>query len=397
MKNFLSWVEINKAALLENIASFRKLTDSKVKFLAVVKGNAYGHGLVEIAKIISAGRPSTNSGRSSDITGGAKRPADLKDQVDLFGVNSLGEALILKKLKVGKPILILGYTQKERLSEVVKNKFHQVVYNLETAKTLKRIIGKQKTQPFVHLKIEVGTNRQGTENSELLEIAKILSPAIIGASIHFANVEENGGFYQTQIKRFERQLKLLRKVGINPKILHTACTAAAILYPETHFSMVRVGIGLYGLWPSELTQELAKRKNIPLELKPVLSWKTRVVQVKSVKKGETIGYGRTYKSKKDMKIAILPIGYFDGFDRGLSNIGRVLVKGKFASILGSVMMNMIIVDVTDVPNLKVENEVVLIGKQGRNEITVEELAEKIGTINYEVVTRINHILPRIIV
>ena len=372
MKNFLSWIEIDRKALLSNATLFKHLINPKIKFLAVVKGNAYSHGLVEIAKII-------------------------KDKVDLFGVNNLDEALILKKLGIAKPILILGYTQNSRLTEVVKNKFHQVVYNLETAKTFKRIIGKQQIQPFVHLKLEVGTNRQGTENSELLEIAKILSPAIIGASIHFANVEENGGFYQTQIKRFERQLKLLRKAGINPKILHTACTAAAILYPETHFSMVRVGIGLYGLWPSELTKKLAKGKKIYVELKPVLSWKTKVAQVKSVRKGETIGYGRTYKPKQNMKIAILPVGYYDGYDRHLSNNSRVLIKGKFAPVVGRVMMNMIAADITNIPNVKVEDEVVLIGRQGIREITAEEMAEKIGTINYEAVTRINPLLPRIIV
>lgn len=383
MNSFLSWVEIDKKALLSNISSLRKLIGPKVALLAVVKGNAYGHGIEVVAKMI-------------------------KDKVDWFGVNSLDEALTLKKLKIKKPILILGYTSIIRLKEVVLNGFRQVVYDKQTANSIIRFI-ELSSKVKVHLKIESGTNRQGVENKELLEVAKILKDKIEGiythrieiegASMHFATLEEEENkkaFYKKQLGRFKNQLDLLKKNGISPKVIHTAATAAVILYPETYFDMVRVGIGLYGLWPSDLTKKLAKKKGITLDLKPVLSWKTRVAQIKKVKKGETIGYGRTYTAGCDMKIAILPIGYFDGYDRHLSNQGRVLIKGKLARIVGRVMMNMVVVDVTEIPNIKVENEVILIGKDGKNEITAEELAQKIGTINYEVVTRINQQLPRIL-
>lgn len=384
MKDFLSWVEIDKKALLLNIASFRKLLGPKVKFLAIVKGNAYGHGLTTVARIV-------------------------KNKVDWFGVNSLDEALELKKLKIRKPILILGYTQLSRLQEVIKNDFRQVVYNKKTASALVNCIDilKYKNKVRVHLKIETGTNRQGVADYKLLEIVKVLKKSqveIEGVSTHFATLEEEeNNFYHEQLKIFNNQIILIeqQKLGvqplIKPLIKHTASTAAVILYPETYFDMVRVGIGLYGLWPSESVQKTTRKKGIKFELKPVLTWKTKIVQVKEVKKGETIGYGRTYRAKNNMLIAILPVGYYDGYDRHLSNQGRVLINGKFAPVVGRVMMNMIVADISHIKGVQVEDEAVLIGKQEKNEIKVEELAEKIGTINYEVVTRINPLLPRIVV
>jgi len=369
---WLSWIEIDKKALLKNISSFRQLIGSEVRFLAVVKGNAYGHGIGEVAKVI-------------------------KDKVDWFGVNNLEEAKILRQKGIKKPILILGYTPTPDLLEVVKNGFRQVVYNRQTAIQLVKL---SSYKPKIHLKIEIGTNRQGVENDELLAIAKILMKnpkvEIEGAYTHFANVEESEDFSfpKRQIERFRKQVGILEKAGIKIPIKHTACTAATILLPEGYFNMVRVGIGLYGLWPSELVKKLAQKRKLKFNLKPVLSWKTRIAQIKKVKKGETIGYGRTFKVKGDLKIAILPVGYYDGYDRHLSNVGRVLIRSKFAPLVGRVMMNMIIVDVTQVSNVRVEDEVILIGKQGGKEITAEEMAEKIGTINYEVVTRINPLPPR---
>ncbi|KPJ70313.1 hypothetical protein AMJ51_02305, partial [Microgenomates bacterium DG_75] len=181
-------------------------------------------------------------------------------------------------------------------------------------------------------------------------------------------------------------------------LCHTACSAAIILYPQTYFDLVRLGISLYGLWPSREVKILVNRSKKPkVELKPVLSWKARVVQVKKVSKGETIGYGRTFRTNREMKIAVVPVGYWDGYDRKLSNNGRVLIKGQFCPIVGRVCMNMFMVDVSEIPHLRLEEEVILIGKQGKNEITVEELAEKIGTINYEMITRINPLIPRKVV
>jgi len=375
MKYFLSWVEIDKQALRMNALAFRKIIGPNVKFMAVVKGNAYGHGISEVAYV-------------------------LKDEVDWFGVNNLEEALVLKNLGIKKPILILGYTPRQFLLEVVKNGFRQVVYDAETAIQLFKLLN---YKPKIHLKIETGTNRQGIEGEELSEIVKILvknpNIEIEGAYTHFANVEESKtfSFPRRQIEKFEKEIKNLEKNGLKIPVKHIACTAATMLLPQSYFNMVRVGIGLYGLWPSKLSKQLVRKMGSKFDLNPVLSWKSRVVQIKKVNKGETIGYGRSFKAKKELKIAVLPVGYYDGFDRHLSNIGRVLIRGQYASVVGRVMMNMTIVDITDIPNVKVEDEVVLIGRQEKNRVTVEELAEKVGTINYEIVTRINPSLPRIVV
>jgi len=162
-------------------------------------------------------------------------------------------------------------------------------------------------------------------------------------------------------------------------------------------AMVRVGIGLYGLLPSKETRIFAQQAKAKFQLKPVLTWKTRIVQVKIVPKTETVSYGRTWRASRQSKIAVLPVGYYDGYDRKLSNCGRVLIHGQFVSVAGRICMNMTMVDVTDIANVKLEDEVILIGRQGKNEVTAEELAEKIGTINYEVVSRINPLIPRKVV
>jgi alanine racemase len=190
----------------------------------------------------------------------------------------------------------------------------------------------------------------------------------------------------------------LENHGLDVPIKHTACTAAAILFPQTLFSMVRVGIGLYGLWPSKETKISALQAGIALnELEPVLTWKTRIAQIKTVKSGETIGYGCTDVATQDTRLAVLPVGYYDGYDRKLSSIGYVLIRGRRAPVMGRVCMNMIMVDVTNIPDVSLEDQVVLLGRQGGDSISAETLAGKIGTINYEVVARINPLIPRIVV
>lgn len=367
----LTWVEISRENLLHNFGEFKKILPPGVKFMAVVKANAYGHGLVAVARI-------------------------LKEKVDWFGVNNLEEALVLKKIGVEKPILILGYTPLAHLDEVVKNGFRQVVYNLETAKALRR-------STRVHLKVETGTNRQGIRKEEILafvkEITKYPQIEIEGIYTHLADVEEvdNHGYFHKQLTAFKEVIKTLEENGVVIPLKHTACTAAAILFPETYFNLVWVGIGLYGLWPSKEVKKDAQKKAINLDLRPVLNWKTKVVQLKRVKKAESVGYGCTFKALKDLIIAVLPVGYFDGYDRKLSNCGQVLIKGKIAPVVGRVCMNMAMVNISQIGGVKVEDEVVLLGKQGSEKITAEDLAERVGTINYEIVSRINPQIPRNII
>lgn len=407
-----TWVEISKNSLKNNISQFQKLIGDKVnpapflgvfsseryhaekrrrvKLMAVVKANAYGHGLIEVAKIVE--------GSSTD----PEDPATAGRRADWFGVDSIDEAIRIRKAGINAPILIMGYTLLSRLNDVVKYDFRQVVYNRKTIEVLSKRAKKNK-KIFIHLKVETGTSRQGLEKEELLELAKFIKKypqlEIEGIYTHYANIEDttDHSYAQSQLKRFKEAVNLLKKNNIKIPIKHTACSAAVILFPETYFDMVRLGISMYGLWPSKETFVSAKEKKRKMKLEPILTWKTKIAQIKQVKAGTSISYGLTERISQDSKIAVLPIGYWDGYDRRLSGIGNVLIKGKRCKVLGRVCMNMIIADVSHVPNVKLEDEVVLLGKQGGDEITADELAQKIGTINYEVVTRINPLIPRIVV
>ena len=375
-KDFLTTVEISRAALTSNLFQFRKQVGNRTKIMAVIKSNAYGHGIQEVSKIVS------------------------QNGADWLGINSLEEGMSLREEKIKLPILIMGYIPLAKLGEAIKNNLSFVVYNRETIKQAERQASKLGKKAKVHLKLETGTNRQGISIKEIVPFTKfcltLKNVFLEGIYTHYANIEDtlDPGFAMEQLRKFQKALQIIKVAGINIPIKHTACSAATILFPETHFDLVRVGIGLYGLWPSRETRLSAGNS---LKLKPVLSWKTKIAQVKEVQKGETISYGRTFKTSRKTKIAILPVGYWDGYDRGLSNSGRVLIKSQFAPVVGRVCMNMIMVDVTNIPGVKTEDEVSLIGKQGENEITAEEIAQKLGTINYEVVTRINPLLPREVV
>lgn len=369
-------IEINKNNLLHNLEQFKKLVGDGVKIMGVVKANAYGHGLIEVAESIS-------------------------EKVDWFGVDSLAEALKLRQAAIKKPILILGYTELKDLKEAVKNNISLTVYNKETIEKIGKIpIHNPNLNPKVHIKIETGTARQGVLEKDLSDFVKFIkqfpSIEIQGISTHYANIEDttDSSFAMEQLSTFSRAAAILKKEGVEISLCHTACSAATILFPETRFEMVRLGISMYGLWSSKETKAVAKNKNLELELKPVLTWKTIVAQIKNLPTGTPVGYGLSERTSRDSKIAILPIGYYDGYDRKLSNVGNVLIRGKRCKILGRVCMNIIIVDVTDVEKIEVEDEVVLLGRQGKEEITAEDLAGKIGTINYEVVTRINPLISR---
>jgi alanine racemase len=386
-----TWLEISKDNILHNLKEFRRILGKDVKIMAVVKSNAYGHGLAEMAGILK-----------DKGVGPLDKPED--DKLWL-GVDSIDEAIILKKTGVEAPILILGYTELSGLKDAVEGKFRLTVYNKEAITAL----GKLQKPAKVHLKIETGTTRQGINENEILgfiEYArKFKNIEIEGLSTHFANIEDttDHAYAKKQLARFESVITLLTRGTLDSTvkgapchipIKHVACSAAAILFKETHFNMARIGIGMYGMWSSKETFVSAKHK---LKLKPALTWKTIIAQIKKVKKGTPVSYGLTEKVSRDSLIAVLPIGYYDGLDRGLSSIGNVLVRGKRCKILGRICMNMCMVDVTDVKNVKLEDEVVLLGRQGREEITAEELAGKLGTINYEVVTRINPGAKRVVV
>jgi alanine racemase len=372
------WVELSKANLHSNIAQFRNQIGKGEKLSVAIKANAYGHGIIEVAKIS-------------------------EPLVDFFDVDSINEALLLRNNGITKPILILGYTRLENLEEVVKNDFHQVISTFEELTAIEEIAKKLYKLAKIHLKIETGTNRRGIFmddlNKFLVHIQDHSNLKLAGISTHFANIEDttDSTYAFKQLETYKQAVSEADKLGFTDYLKHTACSAAAILYPETIFDMLRLGISLYGLWPSTETLVSAKQKNINIDLQPVLTWKTIVAQIKTLPAGSYISYGCTEKVEEATKIAILPIGYFDGFDRKLSSIGNVLIGGKRCKVLGRVCMNMIVVDVNHLPDVKLEDEVVLLGNQNGQTISAEEIAKKVGTINYEIVARINPTIKRYII
>lgn len=365
----LTWLEISNKALIHNIQTLRSLIGPERVLGVAVKGNAYGHGIVECSKVfVDAG-------------------------VNYLCVNSLEEAQTLRKANLQSPILVMGYVPLSDLKNAAELECDLVVYNPQSI----RALGEMKKKVNIHLKIETGNHRQGVELEDLPKMVELIKAQanlhLKGVSTHFANIEDrvHQEYAEHQLDRFHQALRILEENGLEPEYQHCANSAATLILPEAHFNFVRVGISAYGLWPSEKTKRSAPAE---IELQPSLTWKTLVAQVKEVKKGELIGYGCTYKMPQNGKIAVLPVGYYEGYDRGLSNKGLVLIKGQRAPVVGRVCMNMIMVDVTNIPNVKPEDEVVLIGRQNKEEITAEEMAELLGTINYEVVTRINPELER---
>ncbi len=373
----LSWLEIDTDAIGRNLEAFRTIVAPGTALMAVVKANAYGHGI--------------------QVAGPA---AAL--HADWLGVNSLDEALLLRGLEAAKPIAILGHTELNRAAEIIAGEFRQVVYREDVAAALSESAQNLGTTARIHLKVETGTHRQGIEIEKLAgfveRVLRLPNLDIEGIYTHFANIEDtlDASFAQLQIEKFRQAQAVVKAAGASPSWVHAAATAGALLYPETNFNMIRVGIGTYGIWPSRETQLAARERGRTIALRPVLTWKTRIAQIKTVEAGNYVGYGLTYQASRRMKIAVLPVGYFDGYDRKLSNCGRALVAGRAVAVVGRVMMNMTALDVTDV-DAREDDEVVLIGRQGKAEIRAEELAEKSGTIAYEVVSRINPEIPRIVV
>ncbi|NIT55236.1 MAG: alanine racemase, partial [Aliifodinibius sp.] len=236
----------------------------------------------------------------------------------------------------------------------------------------------------------------------MMEIKKSPFIKLEGVYTHFANIEDttDHSYALSQLDQFNKMALRVKEEGFSDVIFHTACSAATLLFPETHFDMVRLGISQYGLWPSRetfLSYKIKHAKNGEDVLQPVMTWKTRISQIKTVPADHFIGYGCSYQTTRETRIAVLPVGYADGYDRALCNQSYVLIGGKRAPIRGRVCMNIMMVDVTDIPGVKLEDEAILLGKQGTEQITAETLAELSDTINYEFVTRINWEIPRIVV
>jgi len=374
-----TWIEIHERAFAQNLNALRSLLRPEAKFCAMVKGNAYGHRMLPIVSLA------------------------VKYGVNYFGVDEIEDAIKIRRVFPNVVIIVFGYTIKENLIQAIDKNIQLTVYDKETIQTLHTLTTQKGKPVSIHLKIDTGTSRQGILLNQLKDYLDLLRTCPLiqleGISTHFANVEQasDPSYSNLQFERFLQAKTSIFEYGFSPKYVHLACSAALILYPDTHQTLVRVGISLYGFWPSVEVEQVIRRQHIDLNLEPILSWKTRIAQVKRLSRGTPIGYGLTEILKQDSHVAILPVGYWDGFDRSLSSCAEVLIGGHRCRVLGRVCMNMMMVDVSLVPHLEPEQEVVLLGRQGRYSITAEDLAQKIGTISYEVLTRINPLLPRVII
>jgi len=339
--------------------------------MPVIKANAYGHGLINIAQI-----------------------CDKSKEADRLCVASLDEALALLNHKISKPLLILSYYElnTEKVSRAVSKKVGFAVYQIEQARFLNKIGEKNNKKVKVHVKVDTGAARIGILPSQVVDfiehLKKLANLELEGLWSHFASSEEDELYTERQYLTFQEVLYQLQRKGIEIPLRHMTCSAALTSYPKANFNAIRVGLSLYGLYPSAKSRE-------SIALQPALSWFTKIIQVKNLPAGAKIGYGGTFTTSRPTTLAIIPVGYWDGYDRGLSNAASVLIKEKLCPIRGRICMNLSMVDVTDAPNVKAGDTAILIGSENNKAVTADELASLAGTINYEIVDRINPLLPRI--
>ena len=365
----ITWVEIDSKAIVYNLKQYRKLIGKNVMLMPVIKANAYGHGFLEIAKIV----------------------------FNSFYVNrvctvSLDEAVILIKNNfTQKPIQIISFFEKDdvKIKLAIKHGVIFPIYSLDYAKYLNKIAQKLNTKAKVEIKLDTGAGRVGIAPKDALiffkKISNLKNIEIEGIYSHFASSEENNKQTASQNKLFTDTIKKLENNGITIKNKHMACSVAVLSCKNSHYNAMRLGIGMYGLYGAKTIEK-------QINLKPALSFKTTIIQVKTLPRGSKIGYGGTYTTKTESKIATLPVGYYDGYDRKFSNCGFVEIKGQKCPVRGRICMNLTMVDVSKIKNVKAGNTAVLIGKK----ITADNLANWANTINYEIIDRINPLLPRIV-
>jgi len=361
--------EVDLRALSFNYRQIQKRISKRAKILAVVKANAYGHGAVPISLELE------------------------KLGVEYLGVAISEEGVELRKGGVKTPILILGGLYGNEIDQVFRYRLTPVVFQKDSFHLLIEEAERRREKVKIHFKVDTGMGRLGIPTnlwpSFLKEIRQSPRVEIEGILSHFAMTDEGGTTYtQHQWNEFQKAIAIAREFGISFKYLHMASSAPLATFPFYSGDLVRPGIMLYGSYPSPMYQNF-------IQLRPIMTLKTRIHFLKSVPPGTKISYGGTFLTKRESLIATLPIGYADGYNRLLSNQGEVLVRGVRAPVVGRVCMDFVMVDVTHIPKVTTGDEVVLIGRQGRERISVEEVAEKIGSISYEVFCSIGERVPRL--
>ena len=382
-----SLIELSQSALAKNIKFLRRKIGPGVQLCSVVKGNAYGHDISTFVPMAEA------------------------CGIRCFAVFSAAEAKeVLAAQTRGPEVMIMGPLLDDSTAWAVESGLSFFVFDVPTLERALAGARVHQRPARIHLELETGLNRTGLEGAELERAVALIQGSsrhvtVEGVCTHFAGAESVNNYLriQQQMERFNQGVAWLRAKGIDPGLRHTACSAAALTYPETCMDLVRIGIAQYGFWPSKETQMSYIMREGPGPskardpLQRVLTWKSRVINVKQVKRGEFIGYGTSYLTERPQRIAAISVGYAAGYSRQLSNLGRVLIRGRRFGVAGVVNMSIMLVDVTEARDVEVGDEVVLIGKQKRLNISVSSFSDAAGTLNYESLVKLDSRIPRKVV
>lgn len=372
MKKILrpAWAEIDLDAIAYNTRNIKKLIGDK-DLIAVVKANCYGHGVIDII------------------------PTLLENGVSRFAVAMISEALEIRDNKITAPVMILGFTPLYLGEELINNNIEQTVYDLDYAKELSKIALTLNKKAKIHIAIDTGMGRIGFLPNEksidnITEICSLEGIEVIGIFTHFSTSDEKDKEYShEQFTNMLSVMDTLKKRGIDIPLKHVANSGAIIDLPDTYLDAVRAGIILYGYYPSD---EIDKNN---LALKPALTLKATITNVKTLEKDMYVSYGRTFKTSNETIVATIPVGYADGYLRKLAENGKVIIKGEFAPIIGRICMDQFMIDVTNIPDVKIGDEVILLGEKNGLKYNADDMAKKLDTINYEVTCMLKSRLPRV--
>lgn len=378
-----SVIELSRDALVTNIKFIRSLLGPETILSSVVKGNAYGHGIEQYV------------------------PLAYDCGIRHFSVHSADEAIRVYESvdTAGVTVLIMGFVTGESMEWAINHQVEFFVFDFERLHEAIALARQTDLKARIHIELETGMNRTGFLPDELPELIRELKIHeaqldLAGLCTHFAGAESVSNWLRIQEQKrcYEQGMADFKAAGLRPRQYHACCSAAMVRYPEMHFDMVRIGIMQYGFWPSReiFIEQFKASRTREDPLQRVITWKSQIMSIKEVALGEYIGYGTTYLAQKDMRIAIIPVGYSHGFSRSLSNQGRAIVNGVRVTVVGLVNMNNMMIDISDVPDAVVGGEVYLIGKQEDTEITVTAFGELSDQLNYELLTRLPYITPRIV-
>ena len=364
-----TWVEIDLNALRHNLLAVKKRIGPQIKILGIVKADAYGHGDYEVSRVL------------------------LNNGVEMLGIAILEEGIQLRNTGIKAPLLLLGGVFEEQIDSIIHYDVTPTVYDLKLAEVLSKKATYFNKKLKVHVYVDTGMGSIGVKHDNAVEFVKFVKNLknliIEGIYTHCSSSDEkDSAFTNLQIKRFRDVLDALDTIKVRIPLRHMANSGAILGYPESYFNTVRPGLSLYGLYPSEDVSR-------DIGIRPVMSFKTRIIHIKDMESGDVVGYDRAYRITKPTRVATLPMGYADGYNRLLSNQGEVIIRSKKASIIGRVCMDQCFVDVTNIKDVSVGDEVVLYGRQAQESIPIESIAKQLNTIPYEVTCSISKRVPRI--